>query len=231
MPVSAYIVSWCIIASYTIEATMDIFGQEAHSVDVGTRLRQLREQRNLSMRALAAASGLSANALSMIERGKTSPSVSTLYKVADALGVPITTFFGEIGERHSVIIMRAQERPRVPFSRGVWEGLGGERFTGGVEPFMLTLESGVNSGPRKMAHSGHEFVFCLRGQIEYAVENKTYTLNPGDSLLFAAHLAHRWRNPGSTVSNMLIVLSGFAEDELPHAMHWKKSEGINEDAT
>ena len=203
---------------------MDILGQEATSVDVGSRLRHLREERNLSMRSLATASGLSANALSMIERGKTSPSVSTLYKLADALGVPITSFFGELSTRQSVIFVRAQERTRVPFSRGVWEGLGGEQFTGRVEPFMLTLESGVSSGPHKITHSGHEFVFCIRGQLEYFVEKEVFNLQAGDSLLFAAQLAHRWRNPGSTVTNALIVLSGFSEDEQPHVMHWKKDK-------
>ena len=85
---------------------MDIYDQEAYSVDVGTRLRQLREERNMSMRSLATASSLSANALSMIERGKTSPSVSTLYKLADAMGVPITTFFGEPTTKQQVIYVR-----------------------------------------------------------------------------------------------------------------------------
>lgn len=202
---------------------MGIYEREAYSVDVGTRLRQLREERNMSMRSLATASGLSANALSMIERGKTSPSVSTLYKLADAMGVPITTFFGEQTSKQQVIFLRAEERPRVSFSRGVWEGLGGEQFSGRVEPFMLTLENGASSGPHLMAHSGHEFVFCLRGQIEYSVEKEVFNLEPGDSLLFAAQLNHRWRNPGGRVANALIVLSGFSEDEQPHVMHWKKA--------
>ena len=207
-----------------VEVIMEIMNQEAYSVDVGTRLRQLREQRNMSMRSLATASGLSANALSMIERGKTSPSVSTLYKLATAMGVPITTFFGEPTTKQKAIFMHAQERPRVPFSRGVWEGLGGEQFSGRVEPFMLTLESGATSGPHTMAHTGHEFVFCLRGQLEYHVEKEIYTLESGDSLLFAANLNHRWRNPGKNVTNALIVLSGFSDEELPHVMHWKKSK-------
>jgi transcriptional regulator with XRE-family HTH domain len=205
------------------EVIMDIYNQNAYSVDVGTRLRQLREERNMSMRSLATASGLSANALSMIERGKTSPSVSTLYKLADAMGVPITTFFGEQTTKQQAIFMRSQERPRVSFSRGVWEGLGGEQFSGRVEPFMLTLESGASSGPHTMIHSGHEFVFCLRGQLEYFVEKQAFTLGPGDSLLFAAQLNHRWRNSGGVVTNALIVLSGFSEDEQPHVMHWKKN--------
>ncbi len=203
---------------------MDIYGKKAYSSDVGTRLRQLREGRNMSMRSLGTASGLSANALSMIEGGKTSPSVNTLYKLADALGVPITTFFSAQPTRQQVIFTSAQERPQVPFSRGVWEGMGGEQFMGRVEPFMLTMESGVNNGPQAVAHGGHEFVFCLRGQLEYTVEKEVYTLGTGDSLLFTAHLKHRWRNPGSTVTNALIVLSGFSEEELPHVMHWKKSE-------
>ena len=60
---------------------MEPFIREAASVNVASSLRELREARGISMRALATKSGLSANALSMIERGKTSPSVSTLYKL------------------------------------------------------------------------------------------------------------------------------------------------------
>jgi len=197
---------------------------EAMSVDVGARLRELREARSISMRGLATKSGLSANALSMIERGKTSPSVSTLYKLADALGVSITEFFGPPAEKTNAILVKADQRTRVPFARGVWEGLGGEKFEGRVEPFVLTLESGASSGPHTMIHSGHEFVFCLRGQLEYLVEKHVYQLEAGDSLLFAAQLTHRWRNPGNTVTNALIILSGYSEGEQPHAMHWKKGE-------
>jgi transcriptional regulator with XRE-family HTH domain len=200
------------------------YQREALSVNVGERLRELRQAQKTSIRGLATKSGLSANALSMIERGKTSPSVSTLYKLADALGVSVTEFFGSRAEKEPVISVKADERARVPFTRGVWEGLGGEKFSGRVEPFILTLESGVSSGQHAMVHTGHEFVFCLRGQLEYLVEKQVYQLEAGDSLLFAAQLSHRWKNPGSTVTNALIVLSGFSEGEEPHAMHWKKGQ-------
>ena len=98
---------------------------EAISVNVGVRLRELREARSMSMRSLATRSGLSANALSMIERGRTSPSVSTLYKLAEALGVPITEFFAPGAEKQSVLLIRSDARTRIPFANGVWEGLGG----------------------------------------------------------------------------------------------------------
>jgi transcriptional regulator with XRE-family HTH domain len=203
---------------------MALYQSDAVSVNIGERLRELREARNISMRALAARSGLSANALSMIERGRASPSVSTLYKLADALGISITSFFGSESQRKQVVYLKANGRTRMSFTRGVFEGLGGEQFVGRVEPFLLTLESNANSGPRSMTHTGHEFVFCLRGELEYQVERQIYQLSAGDSLLFAAQLKHRWKNVGGNVVTALIIISGFEEGEQLHAMHWKKGE-------
>ena len=198
--------------------------RDALSVNVGAALRELREARSMSMRTLATKSGLSANALSMIERGRTSPSVSTLYKLADALGVSVTAFFGSQAEKQQAVFLKGDARTRIAFSRGLFEGLGGEQFAGRVEPFMLTLESGASSGPHSMTHTGHEFVFCLRGQLEYHLERNVYQLEAGDSLLFNAHMKHRWRNAGGNVTNAIIIISGFEEGEHPHAMHWKQGD-------
>ena len=104
---------------------MELFAREAPSVNVATRLKELRVARNISMRTLATKSGLSANALSMIERGKTSPSVSTLYKLADALGISITAFFGTETDKQQVVFLKSDQRTRISFTRGVFEGLGG----------------------------------------------------------------------------------------------------------
>ena len=201
---------------------MEPYQREAISVDVSVRLRELREARGISMRTLASRSGLSANALSMIERGKTSPSVSTLYKLANALGVSITAFFDTETEKRQVVFLKSDGRTRLSFTRGVFEALGGENFVGRVEPFMLTMESGASCGPHDIVHSGHEFVFCLRGQLDYTVEKETFRLEPGDSLLFASKLRHRWKNPANVVANALIIISGFAEGEEPRSMHWNK---------
>jgi transcriptional regulator with XRE-family HTH domain len=203
--------------------------QVEQTMDVGSRLRELRTERGHSMRALAKLSGLSTNALSMIERGKTSPSVSTLYKLSDALEVPITAFFRTEPPREAIVFLKSNARSRVEFQRGLWEGLGGESFIGRVEPFMLTLEGGATSGPHGLVHSGHEFVICLKGQLEYEVEEQRFTLQPGDSLLFASKLRHRWRNPGKTVANVLFVLSGFAMDERPSEYHLSYGQQSKDD--
>ncbi len=207
---------------------MDVYGKEAASVDVGQRLKTLREERGISMRSLARSSGLSANALSMIERGRTSPSVSTLNKLAGALEVPVTAFFRSEPERKKVVHRKAGERTRMPFLRGLWEGLGGESFEGRVESYMVTLETGGSSGPHGMLHTGAEFVFCLRGRLEYEVEGEHYLLEAGDSLIFAAQLQHRWRNPGPNVVTAIIVISGFVEGEHPGDYHLASSEAASE---
>ena len=198
---------------------MDQSQGEAVSIRVGERIRELRQVRRMSLRELARSSRLSANALSMIERGLSSPSVSTLYRVAEALGVGISRLFQVEENRGPIVFRRATERARLPIPRGLWEGLGGESFDGRVEPLLLTLESGGSSGPGGMVHGGHEFVYCLRGRLEYLVEGAGYELEPGDSLLFRAYQEHRWRNPGPNVTQMLLVLSGFESDEQPGQTH------------
>jgi len=197
-----------------------MFDREAPSVYVGQLLRQLREERGISIRELSRISGLSANALSLIERGLSSPSVSTLYRLTDALNVPITALFRQDQAQEAIVFRSVTNRTRIPFPFGVWEGLGGEAFVGRMQPFMLTLESGAGSGKEKIVHTGHEFVMCLRGKLEYEVEGTFYSLEAGDSLLFAARLTHRWRNPGKTVTTAIVVLSGFEEYEKPGVFHY-----------
>jgi transcriptional regulator with XRE-family HTH domain len=198
---------------------MEPYKNEALSVDVGQRLRQLRDERGISMRALARLSNLSANALSMIERGLTSPSVSTLHKLSVALQVPIVAFFRQDPVKQKVVFRKASQRSRISFQRGLAEALGGESFSGRVEAFLLTLETGGNSGSSPMLHTGSELVFCMRGRLEYVVDNESYLLEPGDSLLLLSQIPHSWRNPGPSVVNAIVVISSFDLNESPIEYH------------
>lgn len=191
---------------------------------VGETIRRLRDERRMSLRELGRISGISVNALSQIERGLSSPSVSTLYRVVEALGVPITAVFGVSQNREQVVYRKAADRIRLPLPAGSWEGLGGESFAGRVLPFMLSLEAGGDSGPHPMLHTGHEFVLCLAGRLDYEVEGRAFRLDPGDSLLFAARLRHTWRAPGPEQAQALILLSGFDEHDQPQGAHFPSSE-------
>jgi transcriptional regulator with XRE-family HTH domain len=188
-------------------------------VDVGAQLKRLREERQISMRTLAKASGLSANALSMIERGLTSPSVSTLTKLAGALQAPITAFFRREPDRQKIVYRPAESRIQIPLRYGLSENLGGDAFTERIEAMRLSFNPGCTSGPYALCHSGNEFIFVEKGQLDYQVDSQEFHLHTGDTLMFAAGLNHRWYNPGPDSAVVLVVISAFAEDERPEEYH------------
>lgn len=198
---------------------MSVVDNHSPSIDVGKKIKALREERRMSIRDVSRRSGISANAMSMIERGVTSPSLSTLYRLVEALGVPITALFREEDTKENIVFRRAGERSHVPIKKGMWEGLGGEDFVGSLQPFMLTLASGGKSGAQHITHSGHEFVMCLEGSLDYRVEEHDYLLKPGDSLLFAARLQHSWSNTDRDLCRAIIVLCGYGEYESPLEFH------------
>jgi transcriptional regulator with XRE-family HTH domain len=172
---------------------------------VGSRLRALRKERDLTQRELAGQAGVSSNAISLIERGQISPSVATLHNLATALNVKMSYFFDE-DVQTDILYVRAGERS-VLESRGVMIESIGKRLHGQeLEPFFISLAPESKSGDRHVIHSGHEFVYCVRGTVEYEIDGKVYVLNEGDLLLFEAELPHHWRNPTEETAELLLVL-------------------------
>ena len=172
---------------------------------LGARLRALRKERDLTQRELASRAGVSSNAISLIERSQISPSVATLQNLATALNVKMSYFFDE-DVRPDIMHIKASERPALE-SRGVTIERVGKQLQGQeLEPFLISLAPDSESGNRQVIHSGHEFVYCVRGKVEYEIDGKVYTLNEGDFLLFEAGLPHRWRNPTEETAKLLLVL-------------------------
>jgi transcriptional regulator with XRE-family HTH domain len=192
---------------------------ERQNPDVGRHLKELRSERGLSLRALAALCDLSPNTISLIERGETSPSVSTLQRLAVALGVPITSFFTEPVERMEVLITRADERIRSGSGSVVLESIGYGLEQQACDPFMVTLRPGASSGARMMMHSGHELVFCLEGELDYEIAGEHHKLATGDALLFHANLPHRWHNPHSDPCVFMLVMQVVEERHEPIDQH------------
>ena len=195
-------------------------GKSTSEVDVGRRLRELRNERGISIRALAIASGLNANTLTLIETGKTSPSVSTLQQLASAMNTPIAAFFETEIPKNKVSFLKAGHRPHATFAHGNFEDLGAGLTLRGGLPLLVTLEPKANSGPNPIVHTGHEFVFCLEGCLSYTIEDKSYQLEPGDSLLFEAYLPHYWFNAGETASRSVLVLCPADESDHPTERHF-----------
>ena len=188
--------------------------------NVGQRLRALRSERGLSIRALSERSGLNVNTFSLIENGKTSPSVSTLQQIAAALEVPITAFFETDVPQNSIAHIVAHNRPRLAFAHGTLEDLGAGLTSRAVEPFVVTLEPHASSGDKPIVHTGFEFVFCLQGRMTYRVEDHSYVLEPGDSLLFESYLPHRWQNDEAQPTQAILVLYPTDARDHPTERHF-----------
>jgi len=192
----------------------------SEALEVGRRLRELRLEADLSIRALAELSDLNVNTLSLIENGKSSPSVSTLQQLAKALEVPITAFFEIESPPKSIVFQKSGGRPRAEFSHGTLEDLSTGLIWRGGQPLLIVLEPKADSGPTPIVHTGHEFVFCLEGYLEYTIKGQSYLLEPGDSLLFEAYLPHRWENVGEIPSRSLLVLCPTDENDSPTERHF-----------
>ncbi len=189
-------------------------------VNVGKRIRQLRMKMELSIRALADLSALNVNTLSLIENNKTSPSVSTLQQLASALQVPIAAFFETETPKKKLVFQKAGQRPHADFSHGFMEDLGAGLTLHGGQPLLVALEPHADSGPSPIVHTGFEFVYCLDGQLSYVVEGQNYLIEPGDSLIFEAHLPHRWGNLGDTPTRSLLIICPSDENDHPNDRHF-----------
>jgi transcriptional regulator with XRE-family HTH domain len=179
---------------------------------VGQQLKAFRKMRGISMRDLATASELSVNTISLIERGKISPTITTLHKLAIALGIGIAEFFAaESGKQ--VIFTKRDQRRSVRSGMAMIGSLGSGLDNQTMEPLLVTLASGSDSGSRPMTHFGHEFAFCLEGRIIYEINGEQYLLEPGDSLFFEAFLPHRWSNGQAAPSQALVVAQSHGNDQ------------------
>jgi len=176
---------------------------------VGARLRSLRQQQGLSMQALAERSGLSVNAIGRVERGESSPTVSSLHRCARALGVSLTAFFETQPERATVVVRRAS-RPRSQGDGVLVESLGAGLEGQTLGPFLMTVMPGV-VGEKPIAHGGEEFAFCVEGDVEYQVGDTWYRLEAGDSLLFRASQPHAFRN--TSLEKAIVLLAIQASDD------------------
>lgn len=175
--------------------------------------------RNLGLRDLAKKSGLSTNTLCLIENGKSSPTVSTLQRLARGLEVPITAFFASEPVQKQVVYTPGDRRPQAEFRATLMENLGKDLAGSAVQPFVVRLPPKAGSGPEMIVHTGHEFVYCLSGVVGYRIEQDAYRLIAGDSLVFESHLPHRWENLAEAESQMILILFPADPHDAPGGHH------------
>lgn len=189
------------------------------SPDVGLKIRELRVQRGLSLRALAEVCDVSPNTISLIERGHSSPSVDTLQRLATGLGVPIVSLFETGAPPARLVLTKSTDRMRSRSPGMTIEHLASGLADHAFASFLITMKPGTTTNTTPIEHSGAEWVYCVGGSVEYEVDGQAYPLKPGDSLLFDASLPHRWRNPGAIQSQMLLILDAGEYHDLTVEQH------------
>tara|TARA_A100001037_G_scaffold304808_1_gene342860 strand:- start:1097 stop:1726 length:630 start_codon:yes stop_codon:yes gene_type:complete len=161
---------------------------------VGERVRDARRALGLTMAQFAEVAEISLGMVSKIEHGQTSPSLSTLTRLAHAARVPITAFFRGLDEEHDVVIVRNKERMEILHEGTrpghVYEDLGSLRGpTRIIEPMMVTLEATDEVFPL-FQHEGVEFLHMLEGSMDYGYGPKNYRLEVGDTIQIHGEVAH-----------------------------------------
>lgn len=173
-------------------------------LNLGMRIRKIREELGLSLRALAKRCNLSTNAISLIERGENSPTVSTLHRLATAFGVHITDFFDQRDES-GIVHVQHNQRLAAGGDGIRMESLGIGLRNQQIEPFIVTILSDALNDAGPIVHSGQEFVLCIRGRVGYEIGAKSFELGSGDSLLFDASLPHRFWRIGKASAQILLT--------------------------
>lgn len=177
---------------------------------IGQRLKQIRIERGLSQRELAARAGLTNGTISLIETDKTSPSVASLKSLLDAIPISMAEFFGSIEGRDTPkVFYRADEFTEVS---PAGEGQVSLRQLGNAREHTLqvlheTYPPGADTGPEFLAHEGEEAGIITLGEIELTVGEEIALLGIGDGYLFDSRHPHRFRNISDSPCEIVSALT------------------------
>jgi transcriptional regulator with XRE-family HTH domain len=167
------------------------------NIDIGNRLREHRQQKGLSQRALARLAGVTNGLISQIEQNSISPSIASLKKILDVLSLSLADFFASDAE--AAPPDHFYERKRLP---NLGSGDVAIFLVGaGLRHRAMSILHEVyppGADTQMYTHAGEEGGVVTRGRIEITVGGKTRVLGPGDGYYFESRLPHRFRNTGST---------------------------------
>jgi transcriptional regulator with XRE-family HTH domain len=175
---------------------------------IGPKVKKLRQEQRLSLQQLAVKAEVSAAAIHKIERNDMVPTITTLLKVASALGHPVTYFVEQAGDLpEPVAFTPASERPAL-FTPHAGLALAG--ISGPYAPFrsaaaLATVEPGADSGDKPLLHAGEELVFTLDGSLVFDIAGTRHEVGAGDALHFLGDQPHHWANEGTSVARVVWV--------------------------
>ena len=182
-------------------------------VAIGREVRGFRKQQGMTVADLSKTTGLSVGMLSKIENGNTSPSLTTLQTLANALSVPLTSFFRGFETRREAVHTRAgegltldREGTRAGHQYNLLGHIGANTSGVIVEPYLIVLTSESDTF-ETFQHDGIETIYMLEGAVDYRHGSQIYPLRPGDTLFFEADAPHGPETLVSLPARYLSIIS------------------------
>ena len=176
-------------------------------VDVGEQLRSIRRLRHRTLKEVADRAGLSESFLSQVERGRTSASISSLQRIASALGVEVSDVFSFNGVDRPRVVSRAA-RPVISFGTLGRKALLTPKPFHSVEVVAAEFDPGGSTGDEPYSHGDSEEVFfVVSGEVELSLGGETFVLEAGDSAQYRSSTPHRVKNRGSARAEVLFIIS------------------------
>lgn len=181
-------------------------------VAIGREVRAYRRKQEITVAELSATTGISIGMLSKIENGNTSPSLTTLKSLANALSVPMTAFFRRFEESRYAVHTKAgagveleREGTRANHQYNLLGHMGSNTSGVIVEPYLITLSDKADIFPT-FQHAGIETIYMLEGEVDYRHGDNVYALQPGDTLFFDADAPHGPENLVSLPARYLAII-------------------------
>jgi len=165
----------------------------------GERVREIRKQRNLTLKELAEQTNLSTSLLSQIERGLVDPTVGTFWKICHALDIPFHRFFNQM-EGEQMVVRKEQRRVMELSDSNVRYHYLSPPHSEKLQFLLVEIQPGEVRKLELVNHSGEECGFVLQGELIVILEDQEIHLREGDSIHFPSTTPHRYVNPGNTPS-------------------------------
>ena len=166
------------------------------AIDVGPRLREVRERSGLSQRALAKRSRISNATISLIESGKLNPSVAALKRILDGIQMDLSTFFATEASESEPVVYRETELVEIGRGKISYWQVGRELANRSMQILHERYAPGSDTGKVMLHHKGEEGGVVICGHLELTVDGSRYVLGPGDAYYFDSSRPHRFRNAG-----------------------------------
>lgn len=192
---------------------MAIEKTDVRELNLGQKIRKLRQEYRMTLQELSDLSGLSKPLLSQIENDQVIPPIATLLKISKGLKVGIHYFFEEEEDRRKFVLIRSNQAkfsqrrigndsPRTYLYNSLAPGMRQKS----MEPFLVEFESVEWDDSLFYSHEGEEFIYLLEGELEFHYGNEVMVLNAGDSIYYNSSEPHGYVSLGENRARAVAVL-------------------------